>query len=110
MSYKIETIAQFDKELKSLVKKYPSFKSDFITFISSLKENPIQGTPLGKNCYKIHLAIRDKGRGKSSGARIITNFVIDNATIYLLSIYDKSSKENLTDKQLNQLLMFIQEL
>ncbi len=47
--------------------------------------------------------------GKSGGARVITNFVITEETIYLLSIYDKSDKENLTDKELQELLKSITE-
>jgi mRNA-degrading endonuclease RelE of RelBE toxin-antitoxin system len=48
--------------------------------------------------------ISSKGKGKSGGARLITNFVIADETVYLLSIYDKSDKENLTDKELDELL------
>ena len=69
----------------------------------SLENNPEQGTSIGKNCYKIRLAIASKGKGKSGEARLITNFVIANETVYLLSIYDKSEKESLTDKELNEL-------
>jgi hypothetical protein len=72
-----------------------------------LEENPIQGTALGRNCYKIRLTISSKGKGKSGGARLITNFVIADETVYLLSIYDKSDKENLTDKELAELLKFV---
>jgi hypothetical protein len=64
---------------------------------------------LGKNCYKIRLAISAKGKGKSGGARVITNFVIAEETVYLLSIYDKSDKENLTNKELEELLESIPE-
>jgi len=45
--------------------------------------------------------------GKSGGARVITNFVVTDSTVYLLSIYDKSEKENLTDKELSELLKAI---
>lgn len=72
--------------------------------MSKLKENPEQGTSIGKNCFKIRIAIASKGKGKSGGARVIANFVISDATVYLLSIYDKSEKENLTDKELVELL------
>lgn len=77
---------------------------DLAVLFESLEENPIQGTSLGRNCYKIRLAISSKGKGKSGGARLITNFVIAEETVYLLSIYDKSDKENLTDKELDILL------
>ncbi|MBS1496454.1 MAG: type II toxin-antitoxin system RelE/ParE family toxin, partial [Bacteroidetes bacterium] len=62
---------------------------------------------LGNNCYKIRLAIASKGKGKSGGARVITNFVIAEETVFLISIYDKSEKENLTDKELNELLKYV---
>ena len=75
-----------------------------------MEENPIQGTSLGRNCYKIRLSIASKGKGKSGGARIITNIVIADETVYLLSIYDKSDKENLTDKELIELLEFVQDI
>ncbi len=104
MSYKIIAVPTFRKELKQLAKKYHSLKTDLALLFESLEENPIQGVYLGKNCYKIRLAIASKGKGKSSGARIITNFVIADETVYLLSIYDKSNKESLTDKELDELL------
>ena len=71
MNYEIITIAPFDRQLKRLVKKYPSLKSEFIAFATSLMENPEQGTSLGANCYKIRLAIASKNKGKSGGGRII---------------------------------------
>ena len=104
MSYNIIAVPTFRKELKKLAKKYHSLKKDLAVLFESLKENPLQGTALGRNCYKIRLAISSKGKGKSGGARLITNFVIADETVYLLSIYDKSDKENLTDKELNMLL------
>jgi hypothetical protein len=48
--------------------------------------------------------IASKGKGKSGGGRVITNFVLSENSVYLLSIYDKSEKENLTDKELSELL------
>jgi len=109
MSYSIIAVPTFRKELKRLAKKYQSLKTDLAVLFESLEENPIQGTSLGKNCYKIRLSISSKGKGKSGGARIITNFVIADETVYLLSIYDKSVKENLTDKELNDLLEEVPE-
>ena len=45
-----------------------------------------------------------KGKGKSGGARVITNFVIAEETIFLISIYDKSEKDTITDRELRDLL------
>ena len=60
MSYNIEVIPKFEKELKHLSKKYPSLRQEFISLVQSLKENPDQGTSLGNDCFKIRLAIASK--------------------------------------------------
>jgi mRNA-degrading endonuclease RelE of RelBE toxin-antitoxin system len=109
MSYSVKSIEVFEKQAKRLSKKYASLKKELLNLVQKLKENPEKGTPIGKNCYKIRLAIASKNKGKSGGARVITNFVITDETVYLLSIYDKSEKENLTDKELDALLEFILE-
>ena len=109
MSYNVLTIPPFDKQLKRLAKKYPSLKNEFAELLESLEQEPEQGTNLGNNCYKIRIAIATKGKGKSGGARVITNFVIAEETVFLISIYDKSEKENLTDKELDELLKFVPE-
>jgi mRNA-degrading endonuclease RelE of RelBE toxin-antitoxin system len=107
MSYNVLTIPPFDKQLKRLAKKYHSLKSDYARLLKELEQNPALGTPLGNNCYKIRLAIDSKGKGKSGGARVITNFILSEKNVYLLSIYDKSEKDNLTDKELKELLKYI---
>lgn len=109
MSYNIVAIPNFKRELKKIAKKYPSFKDDLANLFEMLKDEPIQGKALGNNCYKIRLAITSKSKGKSGGARIITYLQILQNTIYLLSIYDKSEKENIPDKEIKALLKFIPE-
>lgn len=104
MAYKIETIANFRKEAKKLIKKFPSLKHELQQLGNQLLENPTSGTSLGGNCYKIRLAIASKGKGKSGGARVITHFYVANDTIFLLSIYDKSDKDNISDKELLELV------
>jgi mRNA-degrading endonuclease RelE of RelBE toxin-antitoxin system len=104
MSYKIIPTSQFEKELKRLFKKYPSIKSDLFELVSQLKENPKLGTPLLKNCYKIRIAITSKGKGKSGGGRLITHVRIVKEEVHLLTIYDKSDQENISDVAINELL------
>jgi len=74
-----------------------------------LESVPIQGQSLGNNCYKVRLAIASKKKGKSGGARVITNFMVSKNTVYLISIYDKSERESLTDKELQELLKDVPE-
>ena len=67
----ITTSKQFEREAKQLFKKYKSLVFDIISLKEKLVENPTFGTPLGKNCFKIRLAITDKAQGKSGGARTV---------------------------------------
>ena len=101
MTYKVLAIPPFDRQLKRLAKKYPSRKSEFSDLIENLEKEPKSGTYIGNGCFKIRLAIASKGKGKSGGVRVITNFVIDESTIFLISIYDKSEKKNLTTRELS---------
>jgi mRNA-degrading endonuclease RelE of RelBE toxin-antitoxin system len=104
MSYKIIAVPAFKKAIKRLVKKYPSLKNELALLFDKLAINPIQGTALGNNCFKIRIAISSKGKGKSGGGRIITNIVVADFTVFLLSIYDKSEKDNISEAELKDLL------
>ncbi len=104
MNYNVKTISTFEKQARRLSRKHPSLKNDLLELIQLLKKNPETGTALGNQCYKIRLKIRSKSRGKSGGARVITHIVISGQTVYLLSVYDKSEKNDLLPGELNQLL------
>lgn len=104
MSFNIYTTDFFDKELKKLSKKYPSVKNDYKALVDSLKEEPKQGQPLGKDCYKIRMSITSKDKGKSGGSRVITCVKIVGGSVFLLSIYDKGNKVSISDKELDNLL------
>ena len=76
MNYNVKSIAVFEKQAKRLIKKYASLKNELLDLIQELKENPELGTSIGQSCFKIRLSIASKNKGKSGGARIITNFVV----------------------------------
>ena len=46
---------------------------------------------------------------RTSGARVITNIVVAKETVYLLSIYDKSDQETLSQKELDELLKYVDD-
>jgi mRNA-degrading endonuclease RelE of RelBE toxin-antitoxin system len=104
MSYKVESTESFKRQLKRLIKKYPSLKNETAILINTLEETPEYGTPIGKNCFKIRMAIASKGKGKSGGARVITHIYITRQTVYLLAVYDKSEQENIASSILETLL------
>ncbi len=100
MSYSILPTHRFEKELKRLVKKFPSLKVEYAELIEEITQNPEAGTFIGNNCYKIRVAIESKGKGKSGGARAITYVYIETETVYLLTIYDKGEKADLKPNEL----------
>ncbi len=104
MIYNLITSPDFLKDLKRLSKKYPSISNDIAQLGDELKIHPDSGIPIGQSCYKIRLAIKSKGKGKSGGARVITYVYVSGKIVYLLSIFDKSERENLSDAELKELL------
>lgn len=104
MSFNVIATHRFRRDIKKLSKKYASLKTEYNSLVEALETDPEQGTPLGNNCYKIRISIASKGKGKSGGARVITYVVVKDKEVYLLTIYDKSERENITDKELNELL------
>lgn len=104
MKFEVYTTTFFEKQFKKLAKRHPSLKQDIISLSEELEADPQKGASLGKDCYKIRVSIKSKGRGKSGGARVITCVKVVNSMVYLLSIYDKGDKENLEEGELSRLL------
>ncbi len=106
MSVEILTTENFRREVKRLIKKYPSIKNDLTRLHQQLLLNPRLGTPLGWNCFKIRLPIKSKAKGKSGGARVITHLLVsvEIEQVYLMSIYDKSEFDSISDKELKRLI------
>ncbi|MCH7413699.1 hypothetical protein MM213_09395 [Belliella sp. R4-6] len=104
MNYSIIPTFRFEKELKRLVKKFPSLKSEFSGLIEDISKNPEMGAYIGNSCYKIRLAIASKGKGKRGGARIISHLYIYTETVYLLTIYDKGEKADLKQNELKEII------
>lgn len=104
MMYRVETIEHFEREAKRLKKKFPSLKTEISELIDSLEENPFQGTAMRDGFYKIRLGIKSKGKGKRSGARVITCVKVVAEIVFLVSIYDKSEQSDIDGGELTRLL------
>ncbi len=114
MKVSIHVTPEFERMAKKLAKKYKSFEEDYNVLLSDLKEKPMQGSSLGGGIYKVRMAIASKGKGKSGGARVIM-YHINKRTdelfdISLLSIYDKSDINNVSDTYIRSLIKQIEEI
>ena len=109
MSYKVESIRPFDRQLRRLANKFPSLVREYEQLLNALDLNPETGTPIGHNCYKIRVGIASKGTGKRGGARVITYVHVLNETVFLLAIYDKAEQSSLSGQQVLALLGLLDE-
>jgi hypothetical protein len=109
VSVKIIATQDFARRLKKLIKKYKSLKREIATLQQSLQSNPTQGTPLGNNAFKVRVAVKSKGKGKSGGLRVISYFevavVVDQEDrLFMLTIYDKSDTEAISKEEIKQMI------
>ena len=105
----IEISPRFEKDLKGLVKKFKKITDDLALFKKEILQNPRSGTALGNNCYKIRVPNSSVPTGKSGGFRIITLLKLQEDRIILLTIYSKSEKETISDKELQTILEELNE-
>ena len=115
MKVTVRITKSFRVAAKPLLKKYQSLSGDLLGLEKYLLKTPRLGTPLGQDAYKIRLKISSKGKGKSGGARIIslvettlvgvTEIISDEEiTVTLITIYDKATVDNISDKELKDLI------
>jgi hypothetical protein len=83
---------------------------EYVGVQNILVETPDRGDVIksGGGIRKLRYAL--PGRGKSGGVRIIYYWIRDNQQIYMLLIYPKSKKDNLTDKETAILRELVKEL
>lgn len=92
----------FVKKAKQLKKKHPSLVTDLQKLEIDLSINHKLGTDLGNGIFKIRLAVKSKGKGKSGGYRVITYHQIENQ-INMIYIYDKSEEVSISKKDILKL-------
>lgn len=107
MNFEIRASKFFAKEIKRLGKKYKSLKNDYCNLLDRLQNNPSEGVDLGHGLRKVRMAISDKNKGKSHGARVITfTILVDEQTgiINLLYIYDKEERSSISKEEILEML------
>ena len=105
MSNKVFIEESFRNPAKKLTRKYRSFPHDLLRLIEELEENALLGLSLGGNLRKIRLAIKSKGKGKSGGARVISFVYLAKSSVHLLTVYDKSDADSISDDELHALTL-----
>jgi len=100
----------FENRCKRFLKKFASLEDELIELENELLLNPKLGEPLGAGLYKIRLASKDKGKGKSGSFRIISYLIKEYDgfyEIFLIIIYDKSEENSIKKPLLLKLIKSI---
>jgi hypothetical protein len=107
MANQVIATPYFESRLKKFLKKFPSLKAELLQLERTLLANPEEGNKLGAGIFKIRLANKSKGKGKSGGFRVITYTLQQTESgvnIYLITIYDKSEEETIGKQELKALI------
>jgi len=119
MKVEVKITKNFKKQAKRLLKKYASLHDELQELQAKLSNEPRHGTEILENVFKIRIAVKSKGKGKSGGLRAIT--FIETELIFeainqseglivvnLLTIYDKSDTDNISDNEIKELIQRIE--
>ena len=102
MSCEIIATPFFMKKVKELKKKYINIADDLKKLNEILVSNPKSGILLFENIYKIRL-INSNTKSKRGGYRVIY-YLQTKTKIYLLTIYSKKEKENISKNEILNIL------
>lgn len=72
MSFDVKIIDNFKRELKQMLKKYPSLRKEVEELGFSLADSPFQGASMRDGFYKIRLSISE---GQGETGRCVRNYV-----------------------------------
>jgi mRNA-degrading endonuclease RelE of RelBE toxin-antitoxin system len=106
-------LPEFNKDLKSLLKKYRTLNDDLGEIKTILKKRPDERPPFS---FRIgHLEIKTciikikkiackalKGRGVNSGLRLVYAYFPDEQKITFIELYHKNDKENEDRKRITE--------
>lgn len=95
----------YRKSYKKLLKQYKNIGNDVDNFIDSIHIRDDLGIELKSNIFKVRIKNSDKNKGKSAGYRLISYLAIVDNQLHLLYIYDKGKIENLTENEIDKLVI-----
>ena len=80
-------------------------EDDRLAIMNLVAADPLLGTPLEGTggARKFRFADKAKGKGKSGGYRVVTFFAAQDVPVFLLEIFAKGEKLNLSKAERNEL-------
>jgi mRNA-degrading endonuclease RelE of RelBE toxin-antitoxin system len=102
----VETSPTFNRNLRTLAKKYRSIRNDIQPVIEQLEQGELPGDQIpgvGYAVFKLRVRNSDTQKGKSGGYRLI--YYIKTATgIILLTVYAKSEQVDIAADDIQSII------
>jgi mRNA-degrading endonuclease RelE of RelBE toxin-antitoxin system len=102
----VDATAKFQKNIKSLEKKYRNINDDVRPIVESLSTGELPGdriSDLDLEIYKVRVKNRNNQKGKSGGYRLIY-YVKTSERIILVTIYSKSEQEDIEGSEIKDII------
>jgi mRNA-degrading endonuclease RelE of RelBE toxin-antitoxin system len=108
MRYQFIFTDWFDRNLRALRKHNPLLREDLEAFFGAFEAESSPVIPGTGGARKARMAA--KGRGKRGGYRVVYYFLVNENEVWLLTIYDKVKREDLTAAEAAHIARLIDEI
>lgn len=98
------------KKFAKLFKKEVGGIDEEVKLANFLKETPDAGVVIKGSGGVRKLRWAKPSKGKSGGVRIIYYFYNEKGEVYLVTLFAKKDKENLSDKEVNEMAKLIKQI
>ena len=106
MPVKLLSSANFEKNVRRLVRHYPHLTDDLDVLLAQLLKGQTPGdriSGVGYTAYKVRLKSSDINRGENASFRVIY-YLKTKECVYLVTIYSKSKQTDIEKKALKQMI------
>ncbi len=107
MHYQFVFTDWFNRNLKTIGKHNPALRQEIEAFLVAFEAEAHPVIPNAAGARKARM--RAKGRGKRGGYRVIYYLALAD-TVWLITIYDKVQKENLTSDETKQIAELVEAI
>jgi len=105
MTFQVVEQELYRKAHKKLLKQYRHLQDDIDNFLNCITSKEDLGIELKSNIFKVRVKNSDKNKGKRAGYRLTSYLAIVDNELHLLYIYDKSKLVNLTEQEIDNLIL-----
>ncbi|MDC3416646.1 hypothetical protein [Aquibacillus salsiterrae] len=110
MGYFVDTVTRFERELRKLIKKYPHSFDEVEHLIDELEKGNLLGDDIpgldipNNKVFKTRLPNSDANKGERGGFRVIYYVLTSEEEIFLLTMYSKSDKEDISSSEIIKII------